>query len=342
MIKIKILNPDKGRNEPTFRPLRLVQQLLHDYSIELTESDDYDFLFIGMADFINKKVSLQQSIDDGLDLLSNISGDYFLFDGSDSHSLMGSYEVFTQSNAIYLFKQQMHREKHRYAIPKAFNKWFMGSGSGLDLSYDIPNDIWNKIKLTGWNFGHNIPSHKNFEKINKNKSIDICGIFDLGGKEGFDHAVRNDMYYTDHRTQICNVIDKLSDKYNIVTSRVRIPWQEYMQKLYNSKILISPFGMGEIRQGDGEAMQMGTIVCKEDMSEYDFGANIWKENETYIPFKYDCTDLEESLVNVLDNYESHENLIENMRKEYMQQYDPHTLCRHWYNIFNNLESIKEI
>ena len=98
MIKIKILNPTKGRNEPTFRPFMFIQHLLHDYSIQLTDSDDYDFLFIGMADFLNKRVPLEQSIDEGLEFLSNISGDYFLFDGSDSTSLLGAYEVFRENN----------------------------------------------------------------------------------------------------------------------------------------------------------------------------------------------------------------------------------------------------
>ena len=55
MIKIKILNPTKDRNEPTFRPFLYIKDMLKDYSIDITtESDDYDFLFVGMADFINK------------------------------------------------------------------------------------------------------------------------------------------------------------------------------------------------------------------------------------------------------------------------------------------------
>ena len=38
-----------------------------------------------------------------LNTCDKITGDYFLFDGSDSSSLMGAYEVFEQSNAKYLF-----------------------------------------------------------------------------------------------------------------------------------------------------------------------------------------------------------------------------------------------
>ena len=106
MIKVKIQNPITDRNEPTFRPLFFVKDMLRDYSIDITDSDDYDFLFVGMHDFLNKKIPLKESIEYGLENLSKISGDYFLFDGSDSTSLMGAYEVFEQSNAIYLMKNQ--------------------------------------------------------------------------------------------------------------------------------------------------------------------------------------------------------------------------------------------
>ena len=100
MIKIKLQNPQVGRNEPTFRPFYFIKDMLSDYSIELTDSDDFDYLFIGMNDFIDKKLSLQDSIDWGLENLSNITGDYFLFEGSDSTSLMGGYEVFQHRTSV--------------------------------------------------------------------------------------------------------------------------------------------------------------------------------------------------------------------------------------------------
>ena len=97
MIKIKIQNYTLGRNEPTFRPFLFIQNMLRDYSIEFTNSNDFDYLFIGMHDFIDKKKTLQDSIDYGLENLSKLTGDYFLFEGSDSTSLMGGYEVFEKS-----------------------------------------------------------------------------------------------------------------------------------------------------------------------------------------------------------------------------------------------------
>ena len=339
MIKIKIYNPTKDRNEPTFRPFYFVKDMLEDYSIEITNSDDFDFLFIGMSDFLDKSMTLKDSIDWGLENIQKYTedGDYFLFDGQDSHSLMASYEVFKNSGAKYLFKNQLLRNKSDYKIPKSFNKWFFGSDGRLDLSYDISDDMWDRIKLTGWNMMANVPSHKNYININKNKTIDVCAIFGSGdsSKKEYDHTVQNDDLYKQHRKDIFDVIEKLSQKYNVVYGKR--PFQEYMEILYNSKICISPFGMGEIRQGDGEAVQVGTTICKEDMSMYDFGSNVWIENETYIPFDYDCSNLFENLEKALMSYD--QKIVDNMRELYLKEYSDDKLCKRWYDIFNSMDSI---
>ena len=73
MIKIKIHDPFVDRNEPTFRSLLFVKNILRDYSIDITESNDFDYMFIGMNDFINKDISLEDSIEWGLSNIDKIS-----------------------------------------------------------------------------------------------------------------------------------------------------------------------------------------------------------------------------------------------------------------------------
>ena len=113
MIKVKLLNPTEDRNEPTFRVMTACKEALKTYSIEITESDDFDYLFVGMNEFMNKKLSLTDSVDWGLSNIETlrVGGDYFLFDGFDSTSLLGSYEVFEKSDAIYLFKNHLLKNK---------------------------------------------------------------------------------------------------------------------------------------------------------------------------------------------------------------------------------------
>ena len=337
MIKIKVLDHHKGRNEPTFRPLTFVRDMLYtDYSIELTTSDDFDFMFIGMDDFIDKKKSLPESISWGLENLSKITGDYFLFDGSDSTSLMGAYEVFEQSDAIYLFKNQL-LSRQDYKKSTAFNKWFFGNGSDLDLGYDISETNWNNIKLNGWNMGHLLPEYKNFHPLNKNKSIDVCAIYTAEHRYNEDHHIRNDLYYTKHRVEAWN---KIGNKHD--TRKDKLPYQEYIQTLYNSKVSISPFGMGELCFRDFENIQFGTITIKPDMSRVNTSPNIYVDGETYIACKYDWSDLDEKIDYVLSNFnELNEKIIESSRKMFIEKYDYNNICRHWYNLFLNMKHIEK-
>jgi len=80
MITIKIVNPVKGRNEPTFRPFLQAWQVFEQVGIRFTESDEYDFVFVGMADFIDRKVSLQESISAGVEFVKQFGDKCFLFD----------------------------------------------------------------------------------------------------------------------------------------------------------------------------------------------------------------------------------------------------------------------
>ena len=68
MIKIKIYNPVAGKNRISFMGFLMLKDALKDYSIEITESDDYDYAFLGADDILDKGKVLQESIEYGLDL----------------------------------------------------------------------------------------------------------------------------------------------------------------------------------------------------------------------------------------------------------------------------------
>ena len=99
MIKVKLTD---SNNMKCFSGLIHTKDLLRDYSIDITESDDYDYEFVHADEFVNLSLPLQESIDRGVDNLSKKSGDYFLFHGGDSTSIMGAYEVFIESDAKFL------------------------------------------------------------------------------------------------------------------------------------------------------------------------------------------------------------------------------------------------
>ena len=341
MIKVKILNPTKCRNEPTFRPLLFVKDILRDYSIDITDSNDYDFLFVGMKDFYDKNKSLKDSTDWGLENLNKITenGDYFLFDGQDSTSIMGSYEVFEQSDAIYMFKNQTLNNREDYKTPYSLSKWFFGSDNECGVSYDITENKWDRIKLSGYNLGSLLPHYHDFQPINSDKTIDMCAIYSAKHNYSEEHKFRNDLFYTKHRDGAWGILNDMKNKHDVRTAK--LPFQEYIKVLHNSKLSLSPFGMGEICFRDFECMQWGTVIVKPDMSMVRTKPNIYIEDETYISVKPDWSDLKEKTKKVLGNFKNYSYIVSNLREKFKEEYSSNNLCLHWYNIFKNLNNVKE-
>jgi len=251
---------------------------------------------------------------------------------------MGAYEVFEQSNAIYLLKNQKFRTKEEYKISYAFNKYFFGAGSDLDLSYDIPEKMWKKIHFTHINLGY-WNNYHNFQPINANKDIDICAIFQAEHNYNEDHLIRNDLYYTQHRKGLWDALEPLKNKYTVITKK--LPFQEYAQKLWRSKICFSLFGMGEFCFRDLEAMMFGTLVLKPSHKKVDTVPNLMIDDETFISCNYDWSDLEEKIDYVLSNFNNiNDRIVSNIRRVYTNKFTPENLCMYYYNLFNDLTNVE--
>jgi hypothetical protein len=335
VVKIKLTNWDKGRNQQTFRPILIYHNYFNQIGVKFIDDGSYDIEFIGMNDFLNKKLSLQDSINYGLENISNKTGDYCLFDGSDSTSLMASYEVFSQSNAKYLFKTALTTQE-QYSKPTAFNKWFFGSRSDLDLSYTIPDNIFNNIKLTGWNHGYHNPYFLNFSKLIEDRKIDICAVYQGAHVENRDHLVRNDIYYTNHRLAAWDV---LKTSKNISYEIDKRSQSEFLNLISNSKCTLSPFGMGEICFRDFEIIQHGSVMIKPDMSLVNTYPNIYIPYETYIPCKLDYSDLLDKIQWVKENPKQCNEIINNAREIVKESYTVENLVTYWYNILLNFKNI---
>jgi hypothetical protein len=335
MIKIKLTNWNKGRNEHTFRPFLMYAQYFLEIGVQFVDDGSYDIEFVGMSDFLNKRIPLDQSIQYGLESLANKTGQYCLFDGSDSTSLMGAYEVFSQSNAKYLFKAALTTQE-QYAKPTAFNKWFFGSGSDLDLAYNIPDDIYNRIKLSGWNFGYYNPSYLNFDQIESERDIDVCAIYQGIHVENSDHHVRNDTFYTEHRTKPWEILKQSS---GISFETDKRPYPEFVNAMRRSKCTLSPFGMGEPCFRDFEIIQFGSVMIKPDMSLVHTTPNIYLPYETYIPVKLDWSDLIEKIEWVKENPKQCKEITENAKRVMLESYTVENLLMHWYNTLLTFNSI---
>ena len=334
MIKIKLSD---SNNMKCFSGLIHTRNMLKDYSIDITDSDSYDYEFVDATEFVDLSIPLQDSIDKGLENLSKKTGDYFLFHGGDSTSIMGAYEVFIESDAKYLFRKQLLSQED-YKEKTIINKWFFGKGSVLDRGYNIPNDVYDKIKLTGYNVAHNWPHLQQMQVGNINRDVDVCaiyqGILDNGN---MDHELRTDILYTKHRKSAWDILEDMKETYNIVKGQ-STP-QQFVDVMKRSKVGLSPFGMGELCYRDLELIQWGCLLIKPDMSKVITEPDFFKPMETYVPVKADWSDLNQTIDKVLANFKDYQYIIDNSRKKVVEMYSYENGCMYWYKFFSNLNGI---
>jgi len=81
----------------------------------------------------------------------------------------------------------------------------------------------------------------------------------------------------------------------------RVSQSKYFKELTQSIAVISPFGFGEICYRDFETVISGAAMVKQQMDHLDTWPNLWIENESYLPFKWDLSDLEKTLEFILEN-----------------------------------------
>ena len=335
MIKIRLLESEIHRNETTFRPFVTAANLFREVGIEFTKSNDYDYAFVGQASIIDKKVSLEESVDKGLKFLEKVTGEYIIIDGQDSHSLIGTADVLRQSNAVLMLKNVMLADKELYKEGTANGRYYWGQGF-----YWVPDldELLPRIKLSGCNWLSTVMP--NWLQYGPDKEFDISCMFGYPTPEKvFEHELCQTDFYDEHRRTLMRT---LGDKYKIakLINGERVSLDEYYYKMYNSKIIMAPLGYGAMAPRDLESSMFGSVLIKPKIDFLESLPNIYKHKETYIGVEYDWSDLIEKIDELLSDYKRLQQFyVENMRKSYKEQYQPEHFVTHIYNIFKELDGV---
>jgi hypothetical protein len=342
MLRIRLVDDNKGRNKATYRGFLMYKDLFKDVGIDFIiagdEIDSWDISILGDECFVNRRAkSLRESIDYGLERLHEIDGRFMLYDGSDSPSILGSYDVFENSNAEKLIKNQIY-SKDVYSIPSPLGKewWNMYAGREDKVSYDVKR--YDDIVLSGYNLGYYHPHYMQFANHEVKKEHDIFAVYQADHKENYDFGIRNDLYYSRHRKRSLDELGKLDDTYNIVSGR--LPPEVYNIALSKSKCAVSPFGMGEICFRDFETWNIGCLLIKPFMDNVITYPNPYIDRETYFACNNNWDDLNDLIDVVLSlNNNDVKDINSNVRKTLIDMYSPQNFVSHFYNILANLDGI---
>lgn len=88
-------------------------------------------------------------------------------------------------------------------------------------------------------------------------------------------------------------LERLAGEFDILLSAQHVSRQDYYTELAASRICVSPFGFGELCWRDFEAVLCRSLLIKPDMSHIETAPDIFQPFVTYVPVKWDLSDLEE-------------------------------------------------
>jgi hypothetical protein len=120
-------------------------------------------------------------------------------------------------------------------------------------------------------------------------------------------------WYQFSRAKALESVQPLADRLRLSGSG-RVGSRRYFAELYASKIVFSPFGWGEVCFRDYEAVAAGALLVKPDMSHLTTVPDIYIPHETYIPVKWDLSDIHDVMLRCLDRPDESARVAANARK----------------------------
>jgi hypothetical protein len=102
------------------------------------------------------------------------------------------------------------------------------------------------------------------------------------------------------RQRVRRALDGLAGRYDVRYSG-RVGAREYLRELARSRVVVSPFGWGEICYRDFEAWTAGAALLKPAMDRIETWPSLYRAGETYEICAWDVADLTERLQGLLED-----------------------------------------
>jgi len=251
----------------------------------------------------------------------------FYFDTTDSSGCIQN-EVFDYVDLYFksqILKNKDHYKKNFYGsriYSDYFHKKFKVQDNLIMFQRPLTNSNLKKLKLS-WNsslanyslkgkilmLGYKYLKNYDLLFLPKRKYIPSLTRPNLFLYKGNFKYERNTISW--QRQQIYSKMKKSLD-----TRRVNLI--KYYNVLKKSKVVISPFGWGEINYKDYEAFIYGNLLFKPDVSHIQTWPELFYKNKTYLQFKWDLSDFDKKIKNIRSNFEEYIHIAENGQKNYFK------------------------
>lgn len=196
----------------------------------------------------------------------------------------------------FYLKKQILKNKKRYLYPmwggRIFCEYYHAK-TGLDddqlnQTYPVLDIKYiDKLRLS-WNVGLSDIFSKGASLLLHPYSMKMPSFIEPGTDKEFDLHFRGSGWSTIAGYQRTRCKELVNSLVGITHPDVnsKVPYKEYLDEIKKSKMVLSPFGWGEICTRDFEAFAYGAVLLKPSMEHALTYPNWYRPNETYIPIKW--------------------------------------------------------
>ena len=341
MIFIDILSPGSIHHNTRgiITPLKIWARKILDANINFKFINKFSNISEGDIILIDSKYhrdlwdNYKNKIIKDLIILKQKTNKLIYFDTTDSTSSI-QIEVFDYINKYW--KMQIFKDKNNYKKDfyggRIFTDYLKYNKTNYEKKISLNNvinneDIIKKISLA-WN-----ASFRKYDFYNSYlNNLFISTSFPNTKYKIYQHKNNRSLNFfnffeTNYSRKTIGYQRKLIKEITN-SSNIRLSKYKYYQTLKNTKFCISPFGWGEVAYRDFESIVYGNILVKPDMDHLITWPNFYKKNQTYVSFKWDCSDLKEVLYFCENNYKQLKNLsvnIQEIYKKYISDYNAGTI-----------------
>jgi hypothetical protein len=119
-----------------------------------------------------------------------------------------------------------------------------------------------------------------------------------------------------HRELVKSATMQMADHY-VVRAQGKVPYHIYAAELRAARIVVLPFGRGEICYRDFEAFAAGSIVVKPDMSHLDTFPECYFPNQTYIAHRWDMSDFADTIQHILTHIDEYQQIAHTGQRRFI-------------------------
>lgn len=243
---------------------------------------------------------------------------FLYFDGDDDLGILWPEMVALSDRYV---------KKHAFSDRSAYAKPTLGKSNLTDyvarehgwsfadnvIPHNHPLDLSLTSKIVvGWNIGLDDKIENLARRMpppsREKRAVDVCS----------RAYVSSEIWIHPLRDAVAQQLEAMSASMKVLIPRNRVGQDEYYREMRSSAICVSPFGYGELCWRDFEAILCGCLLVKPSMEHVETAPHIFQAGETYVPVKWDYSDLPEVCARYLASPEERQRIVDNAYAKLME------------------------